>query len=108
MTYRLDNTASVRNILKSHGILNVFQNYDYKVCQTMHKAVNGDLPPILSRVITFENNFFFFKNCRIKKTERSIVFAGPRLWNNLPSELVEESSFNKFKTLLKDFIINRI
>ena len=42
----------MRNILKDNGILNVYQNYDFKVCLTMHKAVNGQLPDPLKKLKT--------------------------------------------------------
>ena len=67
---------SVRSILKSHNVLNVFQNYDFQVGQTMHKAVNGDLPNSLGNRLTTGNAFFYNKNVRIKQTEKNYFFYG--------------------------------
>ena len=73
----------------------------------MHKAANDNLPlPVLKCLTTF-NPFFFFKTSRLKQTEKSVSFAGPKLWNCLPSELVVEPSYNIFKEKLRAHILNR-
>ena len=103
LLYNLDRTESVRHLSKSHNILNVNirQNYDFRVCSLMHKAVNGVLPTCLSDVLTTSNEFFFFKSPRLKQTEKSVMFAAPKLWNSLPTELITEPNFNRFKINLK-------
>ena len=107
LTYNLDRNESVRHILKSHSILNVQQNYDFHVCRLMHKAVNNTLPSFATGILTTLNDFFFFKTPRLRQTEKSIIFAGPKLWNNLPSDLVAEPNFNIFKKYLKLYLLNR-
>ena len=107
MIYFLDHTDSVRHILKCQNILNTFQNYDFQVLLMMHRAVNDKLPlPVLNCLTTF-NPFFYFKTPRLKQTEKSISFAGPRLWNSLPYELVDEPDYNIFKGKLRVHILNR-
>ena len=59
--YNLDRTGSVQSILKSHNILNIFQNYDFQVGQMMHKAINGALPESLKKHLTVDNPYFFSK-----------------------------------------------
>ena len=74
----------------------------------MHKAVNHNLPaPVANSLTTTFNDFFFFKNPRLKQTEKSISFAGPKVWNLLPNDLVSESDFNTFKNCLKMHILNK-
>ena len=73
----------------------------------MHKAINGTLPESLKKHLTVENPFFFFKNSRIKQTQKSICYAGPKAWHNFPSDYIEELDFCKFKTRLRDDILNR-
>ena len=107
LIFKLDHTDSVRQILKSQNILNIFQNYDFQLGQTMHKAIHGELPIALGRNLTINNTFFFFKPCRIKQTQKSISFAGPDLWNKLPLDKIQEVDFKKFKSDLKSFIINK-
>ena len=106
LIFNLDYRDSVRSILKSNNILNIYQNYDFKVCLTMHKAVNGELPIPLKNILSTENNFFFFKKCRIKQTQKSASYSGPTIWNGLPSQLIEESDFKKFKSHLKQTLLD--
>ena len=106
LIYRLGRADSVRAILKSHNVLTVFQNYDFQVGQVMHKAFYSELPISLKKLLTIENDFFLSKNCRIKQTQKSIAFAGYKLWNALPYELTHEIDFKKFKICLKKSIID--
>ena len=57
LIFHLERTCSVRSILKSHNILNVFQNYDFQIGTTMHKAVNDELPESLRKIMTIDNDF---------------------------------------------------
>ena len=102
----MDRVDSVRSILKSNNVMNVNQNYDFQVGQIMHKAVYNDMPITLQEILTLQNDFFFFKNSRIKQTHKSLFFAGPKIWNNLPPQLVQESNFKKFKTCLRQFVLD--
>ena len=107
LTYYLAHTDSVRHILKEHNVLNIYQNYDFHVSLLMHKAVNHNLPVPVANSLTTSNPFFFFKNPRLKQTEKSLSFAGPKIWNLLPNDLVSESEFNTFKNGLKLHILNK-
>ena len=107
LIYNMDRDESVRHVLKTHNILNIYQNYDFHVSQLMYKAINHELPITLQKELTTSNPFFFFKNPRLKQTEKSVSFAGPKLWNKLPTELVTESHFSNFKRLLKTNIQNK-
>ena len=51
--------------------------------------------------------FFYFKPSRIKQTQKSISYAGPNIWNSLPTDYVQESDFKKFKSNLKQFLLNK-
>ena len=72
----------------------------------MHKAMNGHLPMSLRRYLTTDNAFLYFKNPRLKQTKKSISFAGATTWQNFPSNYILESDFQKFKTQLKQNILN--
>ena len=71
----------------------------------MHKAINNELPIPLQRALTTSNPFFFFKTPRLKQTEKSVSFAGPKLWNELSMELITEPYFGAFKRKLKNHIL---
>ena len=73
----------------------------------MKKAIDGNLPLSLRNLLTIENSFFYFKNPRIKQTEKSLLFAGPKLWYNLPDEYIQELNFSKFKTHYREYSLNK-
>ena len=103
--FNLDRKDSVRALLKSNGVLNIFQNYDFSIYKHMHKAINGQSP--IQNNLTINNEFFFFKTPRIQRTKKSIYYAGPQLWNNLPIDLIQENDFSKFKNKIKQHILNK-
>ena len=107
LIFNVDRDRSVRHLLKSHNILNIFQNYNFQVGKTMKKAIDGNLPLSLRNLLTIENSFFYFRNPRIKQTEKSLSFAGPKLWYNLPDEYIQELNFSKFKTHYREYILNK-
>ena len=53
----MNRTDSVSSLLTSNNVLNVYQNYNFQVCTTMHKAVNNDLPVSLHDQLTINNEF---------------------------------------------------
>ena len=107
LIYNMERYESVRNVLENHHVLNVFQNYDFHILQIMHKAINNEVPiPIKNQLTTF-NEYFFFKQPRLKQSEKSVSFAGPKLWNELPIQLITESNFNIFKRNLKAHILSK-
>ena len=40
------------------------------------------------------------------QTQKSISFAGTKLWKSLPNEKIQESDFKKFKACMKQFALN--
>jgi hypothetical protein len=107
LMYNLDRDVSVRSILKSHNILDIFQNYDFQTGQIMHKAVYNDLPTVLRNHLTFNNEFYHFKSPRIKQTEKSISFAGPKIWQKFQNDYVLEEEFSKFRNRLRKDILDK-
>lgn len=55
--FYMNRTDSVSSLLTSNNVLNVYQNYNFQVCTTMHKAVNNDLPVSLHDQLTINNEF---------------------------------------------------
>ena len=43
--------------------------------------------------------------CRTKCRQDTMRFQGPDLWNNIPQEIKNVSSFFKFKKMIKHFFI---
>jgi len=67
LIFNLNHTDSARQLLKSY---NIFQNYDFQVCQIMHKAVHDKLPLPLGQSLSTGNTFLYFTPSRIKKTQK--------------------------------------
>ena len=108
LIFNLNHTDSVRQLLKSHNILDIFQNYDFQVGQIMHKAVHDELPLPLGQSLSIGNTFLYFTPSRIKQTQKSISYAGSKIWNTLPLSFnIQESDFKKFKVALKQLILNK-
>ena len=110
LIYNLDWRDSVRSLLKSNNVLNIFQTYDFNVGKIMYKAIENDLPQPLQKCFSqcSENPLLFCeKNCRIKRTEKGIFSAGPKIWNILPIASRDESNSLKFKKLLKTHILEQ-
>ena len=108
--YNLDQRDSVRSLLKSNNVLNMNQIYNYSVCKTMHRAKYGFLPAPLCRIFeqSLGNSVFDCPNPRIKRTEKSIHYAGPKIWNSLSNVVINESEFKKFQSGLKKIIIETV
>ena len=109
--YNLDRMDSVRSILKSDRVLNIYQLYDFNIAQIMHKARSNELPSPLQNIFQTDpdlhNYFFRTRNCRLKQSEKSIYETGPRIWNSLPNSCIQESSFKPFKMKVKQYILNK-
>ena len=108
LIYNLDRTDSVRSLLKTNNVLNVFQNYDFNVGKMMQKAKENNLPHPVQLLFTQDlrnPDFFSNRNCRIQQTKKGIYFSGPKIWNNLPNSLATERNSSKFKLLLKEHIL---
>ena len=73
-------------------------------------------------VYNYENNRFFTRNTyynirnssnlvpsfqRLKTTQQSILFSGPKFWNSLPTYLKNISSSEGFKYKLKNFLLSQ-
>ena len=108
LTYSLERTDSVRNILLDNNILNVNQTYDFHLAQVMHKARANALPSPLQdlfRIGIFHPCLFSTKSNRIAQTRNSICQSAPRVWNAIPQNITQELEFPKFKTALKKYIL---
>ena len=73
----------------------------------MHRALNDDLPLSLTKLLIIKNDWFLLKNPRLKQTEKSICFTGPKAWIHFPWDDIDEVEFNKFKNSLKKDILNQ-
>ena len=82
-----------------------------KLClgKTMHRAKQNTLPvPLQSlfQISPTNSNLFLVNYSRIKRTQKSITQAGPKVWNCLPVELMVETEYKKFLYSMKRHVIN--
>ena len=60
LIFNLGRTDSVRGLLKSNDILDIYQNYDFDIYKHMHKAIYGESPKPVQKMLGPSNDFFFF------------------------------------------------
>ena len=50
------------------------------------------------------SDFYRPHTCRANVKKFSILFQGPRIWNSLPNNIKNASTFNIFKRVIKPFL----
>ena len=88
--------------------LKIHERIVFKICFIVHKCVWGFAPESLNSLIIISNARTFKvieKKYATSYGERSFSCAGPKLWNNLPIRIRLECDTNKFKKLLKSFLM---
>ena len=75
----------------------------------MWKLVNGFLPPTLALNFNINNRLQLFNSIsRLETLRKFVKFAGPQLWNDLPTDLTTKTSLNTFSKHLKQFMIEQL
>ena len=88
-------------------ILKVEHLYEYfAIIDTFEKMKHGEYCVAHDRV-TRNCTLAVPKFHRLQKTQQSLSFAGPTLWNNLPIAIKNITSLHRLKTTLKDHFINQ-
>ena len=74
----------------------------------MWRLNNGFLPQSLT------NNFHMNRRnqlsnsfSRLESLKQFVLFAGPQLWNELPSEITNKPSLNSFSSALKNYLMGK-
>ena len=93
----------------------------YKLCLLMHMVHTGRCPPYLTDVLrpvssssgrsglhSATSAQYVKPRLRTVFGERAFSFAGPKLWNDLPSHLQTVTSTDSFKRQLKTHLFNTI
>ena len=100
----LDHTEPLFFKLKLLKIEHLYEYYS--ILDTFQRLKNGEYF-VSHGIITRNRTSAVPKFHRLEKTQQSITFSGPTLWNNLPTEIRNINSLNSLKTTLKDFFINK-
>ena len=94
-------------LFKELEILPLDKSIELKNAKFMWRLKNGFLPESLAN--NFRNNErtnVTNSISRLESLKRFILFAGPKLWNELPSRITNKPSLNSFSNSLKKYIIH--
>ena len=93
-------------LFKDLKILPLDKSIELKYAKFMWRLENGFLPESLAN--NFRNNERTNVTntiSRLESLKRFILFAGPKLWNELPSSITDRPSLNSFSNTLKTYYI---
>lgn len=104
------------NSFLENKILSFENTYKYFVLLKMHKIVNGkdeyfspliaDLHPLHSySTRSAEQGILNLPLHRKSKCQSSIIFKGVTFWNSLPVNIKDIQDYNKYKYILKQFLL---
>ena len=88
--------------------LKVRERIVFKVCVIVHKCVWGNAPESLKDMILMSNSRthkLVEKKFQSAYGQRAFSCAGPKLWNCLPLTIRMENDTDKFKRLLKSYLM---
>lgn len=107
----------VTSALQTLHWLPIKQRIQFKLCLLVHLAINGRAPAYLKELIkttasvpgrasnrSASNNDLVRQSARLKLGERAFSVAGPRAWNQLPTDLKTTTNTAVFKRKLKTFL----
>ena len=103
----LANVISFNDIGDSMEILPLNKSIELKNAKFMWRLNNGFLPESLAN--NFRSNArtnVTNSISRLDSLKRFILFAGPNLWNELPSCITSKPSLNSFSNALKNYFIH--
>ena len=82
----------------------------------MYKAMNQLVPEQISKMLTplsthhsyqtrpVVNGSLYMPTCHLFTEQRSLSFAGPKPWNEIPFDIRNADSLNSFKTNFKAYL----
>ena len=119
VVYDLKPYDHVTPALKALHWLPIKQRIEFKLCLLVHLAINNKAPVYLQNLLTTtgsvsgratnrsaSNNDLVKQSTRLKLGERAFV-AGPRVWNQLPTDLKAITDTRVFKCQLKNFLLSQ-
>ena len=106
--------GNIKNIelFKSCEILTIADIYQLELAKLMHKASRNLLPKALNEAFIRPRHprqkQFLIPLAKSKYGERSLKYAGPKLWESLNPELKDESlSFKSFSKQMKTTLLDK-
>ena len=95
------------DLFKELEILPLDKSIELKYGKFMWRLKNGYLPISLTK--NYHSNVrtvFSSSLSRLESMKNFVLFAGPRLWNELPSVVTNKPSLNSFSKALKRYLID--
>jgi len=115
----LSSRDHVTPALQSLHWLLIKQRIQFKLCLLVHLAINGKAPIHLTEIITrtvsiagratnrsAQNNDLVIQRTKLKFGQRAFSVPGPRIWNQLPTELKTTKNTSAFKRKLKTYFFS--
>ena len=110
------NRAHTHPLYKSLKIMKLKDLYIYETAKPMHHICNNSAQTATSKnFVTIREvhsyntrkasrNHLYTRRARITLAQKSLQHAGRSIWNDLPSQ-IRNAPHNKFKKLLKDYLL---
>ena len=106
-------------LYKELKVLKIYDLYCYNLailCFEYHH--NKNIPDKIGSLFTLRDNIsqrvtrehklnFHYTKVRLVSTQKKPSLAGPAFWNSLPDEMKNITSKNKFKSVLKEYLIRK-
>ena len=94
----MEHTSPLFHRLK---LLKLMDIYKFQLLLHTRKALLNGQFQCLHNIQTRNRNFAVASFQRLSRTQQSVSYMGPSLWNNLPDNLRQENTLNSFKRKLK-------
>lgn len=101
-------------MLTALGWMSVKQRVVFRSLQLIYKLRAGILPEYLCELLHKNNEVHRYQNGRmddfrlplLKKTgtQNSLLYKGPKEFNEMPNDIKSETNFNIFKRKLNDYV----
>ena len=109
--------SHTNNLFHQNRILKITDLFNYNVGIFMYNLSAGELPDVFLHMFrrnsvvhnypTRQRDAFHLPRTRTIFAKKTIMFTGPRYWNELPSEITSCLAASSFKRKLKQFLLNR-
>ena len=100
-----DNDDPTEPLFKELGILPLDKSIELKYAKFMWRLHNGFLPGSLSKNFRHNNRTgYSMTYSRLASLNQYVLFAGPKLWRELPKELTNKPSLDSFTRAYKIYL----
>ena len=108
--------SHTNDLFRSNGILKLVDLFYYNVGIFMHKFSSNNLPEIFLQMFQRNNSIhnyptrqrdeYHLPRARTIFAQKTIMYSGPKYWNDLPHKVTSCLLLSSFKRQLKQFLLN--